>query len=90
MQALAHVKEQIAKGNIKRVPGPLIQEIVRINTVRGWKAASQQARTIIAAEWAAKIGCNVVINGVEPTIPKWSLREASLRGNVQGSSSGGN
>jgi hypothetical protein len=79
LQALAHAKEEMAEGRVHGLSDSWAQEIPKINTIDEWRTASQQVRAMIGGLWAPKIGCNMVITAVEPTVPKWKLRETILR-----------
>ena len=79
LQAIAHAKEEVREGRVGSLYDFWVKEIPRINTIAEWRTASPQARAVIGGVWSPKIGCNMIMTAVGPTVPKWKLRETVLR-----------
>lgn len=67
--ALEHAKRMIVAERVHRGPYEVKNEIVKASREK-WTGLSQQARIIVAALWAERIGADMVMTSVDPVQSK--------------------
>lgn len=79
LKAVAHAKKEVREGRVQNQSAALSREIRGITTIEQWRNASEVARTMVGGVWAQATGRNLVITALDPTVPKWKVRETILR-----------
>ncbi len=78
-KAVGRAQQLIREGKFVGLSISVRNEILNVKGATGWENLSSETRSSVGGMWAKEVGSSLVLTPIEPTVPKWRVRELILK-----------